>query len=148
MGTHYSGTKKETAALDAYIKLIRATEELKWRVNSNLTKYGLTERQFAVMEALYYCGPLFQRDLAEKLQKTGGNITLVVDNLEKQNLVKREKNDSDRRFYSILLTKKGRHLIEKMLPECLNMVVQEMSVLTIEEQKELGRICKLLGVKE
>lgn len=148
MGTHYSGSKKEAAALDAYIKIIRATEELKWRVNSGLSKYGLTERQFAVVEALYYCGPLFQRDLAEKLQKTGGNITLVIDNLEKQNLVKRTKNKTDRRFYSILLTQKGRHLVEKMLPECLNLVVEEMSVLTLEEQKELGRICKLLGVKE
>jgi MarR family 2-MHQ and catechol resistance regulon transcriptional repressor len=148
MGTHYSGSKKEATALDAYIKLIRATEELKWRINSTLSKYGLTERQFAVMEALHYCGPLFQRDLAEKLQKTGGNITLVIDNLEKQSLVKREKNKNDRRFYSILLTKKGRNLVEKMLPECQNMVVQEMSILSLDEQKELGRICKLLGVKE
>ncbi|MDP4115693.1 MAG: MarR family transcriptional regulator [Bacteroidota bacterium] len=148
MGTHYPGSKKEVAALNAYIKLVRATEKLVVKINSNLAKSGITERQFAVLEALFFCGPLYQRDLAKKLQKSGGNITLVVDNLEKQKLVSRKKNNTDRRFYSILLTPKGKLLIEKILPEYLQFIVDEMAVLTSEEQQELDRLCKLLGVRE
>ena len=96
MGTHYKGTKKEINALDTYIKLIRSSESVRTRINEFIIKKGLTEIQFSALDALYYLGPLNQKELGNTLLRSGGNITLIIDNLEKQRLVKRERGE-DRR---------------------------------------------------
>ena len=146
MGTHYKGTKKETGALNVYIKLIRAAESLRSRVISSLSKSGLTESQFGVLDALYYLGPLNQRELGIKIMKSGGNITMVVDNLEKQGLVRRERGVRDRRLFTVHLTKQGTDLIEKIFPDILKSIINKTAVLTEEEQAELQRMCRMIGL--
>ena len=148
MGTHYKGTKKETGALNVYIKLIRAAESLRSRVISSLSKSGLTESQFGVLDALYYLGPLNQRELGIKIMKSGGNITMVVDNLEKQGLVRRERGVRDRRLFTVHLTKQGTDLIEKIFPDILKSIINETAVLNEEEQVELQRLCRMIGLSQ
>lgn len=148
MGTHYKGTKKEILFLNSYIKLIRAAEAINYRMNTELSKSNLTESQFGVLEALLHLGPLCQKDLGNKLLKSGGNITMVIDNLEKRGLVKRERGEKDRRFFSIHLTKQGKNLIEKLFPQHLNFIINQMDVLSDDEHSELQRLCKKIGLKE
>lgn len=147
MATNFKGTEKEANALDVYIKLIRASESLSSRINSVLDKKGLTISQFAVMDVLYNLGPLSQKDLGKKILRSGGNITMVIDNLEKQSFVERERSQEDRRFFIIHLTKKGKKFFAKIFPIFLNSVVNEFSVLTVKEQIEFQRMCKLIGLK-
>jgi len=116
MGTKYKGQKKEVSALDTYIKIIRATETIRAEVVNSLSEFNITENQFYCLDAIYHLGPLTQKELGKKLSRSGGNITLVVDNLEKNNLAKRKKDENDRRKYRIHLTKKGKDLIVKVLP--------------------------------
>lgn len=104
--------------------------------------------QFGVLEALYHLGPLAQCELAKKLLKTGGNVTMVVDNLEKCELVKRERSQSDRRFVTVALTTKGRRLISRILPRQVAAIVEELSILSDTEQQELDRLCRKLGLKQ
>jgi MarR family 2-MHQ and catechol resistance regulon transcriptional repressor len=52
-------------------------------VHRVLAEPKLTISQFGVLEALYHKGPLCQRDIASKILKSTGNITLVIVNLEK-----------------------------------------------------------------
>ena len=148
MGTRYLGTPDEVLALDTYIKLVRATESVSNRIHRHLAEHDLTVSQFGVLEALFHIGTLYQRDLAEKLLKSGGNMTLVIDNLEKRELVKREREVEDRRCIKVSLTPKGDRLIREIFPDHVAAVVQEMSILTISEQEELGRLCRRLGKKE
>lgn len=148
MGTHYKGSNKEINALDSYIKLLRAAETVSARVNASLIKKGLTESQFAVLEALYHLGPQCQKDIGKKLLRSGGNITLVVDNLEKQELVKRARSETDRRFFTVHLTDKGKSLIEELFPDQLKLIVEEMSVLSEKEQSEFQSLCKKIGIKD
>src|SRR6266581_6980244 len=97
--------KKSTyRALNTYTKLMRAAESVTSRVHRVLATPKLTISQFGVLEALYHKGPLCQRDIASKILKSSGNITLVIDNLEKQNLVKRERTSADRRYLTVRLT--------------------------------------------
>ena len=96
MGTHHQGPLHEIRALDAYIKLMRAAESISARIHRHLQEADLTVGQFAVLEALFHLGPLYQRDLCEKLLKSGGNITMVVDNLEKRGLVTRQRPEHNR----------------------------------------------------
>lgn len=146
MGTHYQGTTEEVIALDLYIKLVRAADSVTARVNRHLAEVNLTISQFGVLEALYHLGPLHQCELAEKILKSGGNLTLVIDNLSKRELVERERDENDRRYITVHLTEAGRALIADLFPRHVQGVVREVGALTQEEQVELAALCRRLGL--
>ncbi|HEX5324093.1 MAG TPA: MarR family transcriptional regulator [Capsulimonadaceae bacterium] len=135
-------------ALGTYVKLIRAAESATGRIHRHLAGSRITTSQFGVLEALLHLGPLCQKDLAEKILKSSGNLTLVIDNLERQGLVTRKRSPEDRRFVTITLTKKGLWLIAELFPLHEQAVAREFSVLTGAEQEELGRLCRKLGKQE
>lgn len=139
---------KETyRALNAYTKLMRAAESVASRVHRVLAEPKLTISQFGVLEALYHKGPLCQRDIAAKILKSTGNITLVIDNLEKQGLVRRERDNEDRRYLTIHLTEAGTSLITRIFADVEAEIVTEMASLDKNEQELLGILCKKLGKK-
>lgn len=109
---------------------------------------GLTISQFGVLEALHHKGPLCQRDIAAKILKSTGNITLVIDNLEKQGMVKRERTSEDRRYLTVRLTAQGEKLIATAFANVEAAIVTEMSALAADELEDLGRLCKKLGLRE
>lgn len=147
MGTSYKGSKSEVVTLNAFIKLMRATESLNNRLNRHLSDVNLTVSQFGTLEMLLHLGPLNQRMIGEKLLKSGGNITMVIDNLEKQGYVVRKKDPDDRRAVLIHLRPKGKRLIEGFFPKHLEKIKEEFSVLSDEEKKTLADICKKLGTQ-
>jgi len=110
MPTHYRGSTEERAALDAYIKLMRAAESVTARLEPLMRAADLTVGQFGALEALLHLGPLCQRDLGRKLLRSGGNTTVVVGNLARRGLVRRTRRSDDRRFITVTLTDKGRRL--------------------------------------
>ncbi len=124
---------------------MRAAESFTSRAHKHLEAAGLTFSQFAVMDALYHLGPLHLKQLAGKILKTSGNLTMVVGNLEKRGLVLRKQQASDRRFFSVHLTDKGRSAFEQVFPRHVQILVSEMSSLDAAEQEELGRLCRKLG---
>ena len=135
-------------ALNSYTKLMRAAETVTGRVSRTMSAAGLTISQFGVLEALHHKGPLCQRDIAAKILKSTGNITLVVDNLEKQGLVKRERTSEDRRYLTVRLTGKGEALIGTAFADVEAAIITEMSALAADEQEILGRLCKKLGLRK
>jgi len=146
MGTRHRGTIDEINALNAFIKLQRAAESVSTRVHAVLPN-GLTITQFGVLEALHHIGPLCQGELAEKLLRSGGNLTLVVDNLEKAGYVARERDPADRRFVVVKLTETGTKFIGDIFPRVLANVTREMNVLSSTELFDLGRLCKKIGLR-
>lgn len=148
MGTSYTGSSSEISTLNAFIKLMRASESINMRLNRHLSDVNLTTSQFGTLEVLHHLGPLNQRSIGEKLLKSGGNITMVIDNLEKQGYVVRKKDPSDRRAVLIHLTKEGERFINQFFPKHLDRIKEEFSVLTEEEKKTLADICKKLGLKK
>ena len=148
MPTHYQGDPKEVQALDTWIKLTRAYESLNTRLHRRGSTGSLTDTQFGVLEVLHHLGSMPQCDLAAKLLKSSGNITMVIDNLEKRGLVRREADANDRRVSRIVLTAAGSQLIEEIFPQHAAAVSQEFAVLSREEQEVLGRLLRKLGKKE
>jgi MarR family 2-MHQ and catechol resistance regulon transcriptional repressor len=146
MPTHFSGSAREVRALDTFIKLSRAVETVMGRLATALNKEGMTASQLAVLEALLHLGPLSQRDLGRKLLRSNPNVTAVLDNLEKQGLVKRERSTDDRRLVNVSLTREGRRRIETVFPAHARRIAELMGALTPEEQEQLARLCKKLGV--
>jgi MarR family transcriptional regulator, 2-MHQ and catechol-resistance regulon repressor len=148
MSTRYPGTPTERRALDAYIKLARAAESVSARLAGGIADAGLTPSQLGVLDALRHLGPLCQKELGEKLLKSSGNMTLVIDNLEKRRLVRRERSAADRRYTTVHLTEAGGALVDGFLPGHVAAVTREMAALTPEEQEELARLCRKLGLAE
>ena len=147
MPTHFSGAPEEVRALDTWIKLTRAVDSFGARLAAHGTCREVTISQFGVLEALHHLGPLRQGEISAKLLRSGGNITLVVDNLEARGLVRRDRDVHDRRVVTVSLTETGETLIAELFPQHLRAIVEEMSVLTAEEQETLGRLCRKLGKK-
>jgi len=147
MGTKYQGTKDEVRALNTYIKLQRAAETSLNRTTRLLSDHNLTLSQFAVLEALYHLGQMSQVDLANKLLKSTGNMTSVLKGMEKRDLIHRERSETDNRYMEVTLTDSGRNLIAGYFPQHVALIVEDMSALTTDEQEELARICKKLGLQ-
>ena len=145
MGTHFKGTKKEVTALNTFIKLTRASETLTSKLKLSLDSCGLSEGQFAALDVLYHLGSISQKKLGTKLFKSGGNITMVVDNLEKVGFVQRKRNKEDRRYIMVELTSKGKKKIEETMPAQIQLISTMLSTLSKGEQKDLQSLCKKLG---
>ena len=147
MAARFQGNEKEMRALNTYVKLMRAAESMTTRAHEHLSSTGLTISQFGVLEALYHRGPLSQKEIGQKILRSSGNITMVIDNLEKRSLVRRKRDQHDRRSFIVHLTEAGYKLIRKIFPPHAAVISSELSVLTAAEQKTLGALCKKLGLK-
>jgi MarR family 2-MHQ and catechol resistance regulon transcriptional repressor len=146
MATRHRGSARETLALDAYIALMRAAESVTARTHGHLAGAKLTLGQFGALEALHHLGPLRTTELARKLLRSPGNMTTVLDNLEKGGLVRREQESSDRRCTTVSITPRGSALMRDVFPRHVAGMTRELGVLTRREQEELKRLCRKLGV--
>lgn len=147
MGTRFNGSKKTLDALNSYIKLIRSAESLSAKINLKLNENGLTESQFGVLDSLFHLGPMKQKEIGKKILKSGGNITMVINNLERRDLVQRKKGEKDKRQFIIHLTLKGKNLFQDLLPNIVKKIKKHFDILSKEEQKELQRLCKIVGLQ-
>ena len=136
---------QESQILKLYTRLMRATNAVKEKLHRHLLDHKLSISQFGVIEALYHLGPLCQKDIGDKILKTSGNITLVIDNLEKRKLVNREKDPDDRRRMTVRLTASGHELIEKIFPDHSKIAHKVFSVLEPKELQSLSVLLKKLG---
>ncbi|WP_425147953.1 MarR family winged helix-turn-helix transcriptional regulator [Deinococcus sp.] len=146
MATRYRGTEAQRAALDAYIKIWRAAHAMELRANRHLADHHLTISQFGVLEALYHLGPLSQRHLADKILRSSGNLTMVIDNLERGDLVQRERSSKDRRIMLVSLTPGGLTLIETLLPLHVQKIEQVFAALSPDELSQLAALSRRLGL--
>src|SRR5271169_1699031 len=101
---------QQRLALATYVRLMRAANASRNYAARHLGGTALTLTQFAVLEALYHLGPMSLSDIAHKVLTTGGNLTLVVGNLEKSGLARRQNCPEDRRVLIVVLTAKGKAL--------------------------------------
>jgi MarR family 2-MHQ and catechol resistance regulon transcriptional repressor len=147
MPTHFTGSRAEMRTLNTFIKLTRCTNSLLARLAERNTIGDLTYSQFAVLEALYHLGSLTQGDISTKVLKSGSNMTTVIDNLERDGFVRRERDVNDRRVIRVHLTEAGTRKVEAVLPGHVAALVEEFSVLSASEQETLGALCKKLGTR-
>lgn len=140
-----SWSDREEASLRLWIALARCYSTVAREVSTRIGDYGLTTAQFGVLEALYHLGPLSLGELAEKLLVTGGNITYVMDRLEEQGLVFRDRSGPDRRVVTARLTDDGAALVREVFPGHAEFIAELTEGLTGPEQRELRRLLKKWG---
>ncbi|MBU3100069.1 MULTISPECIES: MarR family winged helix-turn-helix transcriptional regulator [Clostridium] len=131
--------------LKALIALSRCTHDVHKKEYKTIKGGGLTVSQFAVLEILYHKGDLRISEIMDKILSTGGNMTVVIDNLAKVNLVKRCSDPKDRRVNLISITEEGRNLISNIFPKHIKNINEIFSNLTSEEKINLISLLKKLS---
>jgi MarR family 2-MHQ and catechol resistance regulon transcriptional repressor len=101
-------------------------------------QYGLTTAKFDIIAHLGIAPEgLNQCDLARRLLVSRGNISGVIDRMEKDGLIIREREKDDRRYYRVKLSEKGKKIFRRVVPEHEENIEKLFSVLTEEEKREL-----------
>src|SRR4029079_11255785 len=96
-------------ALRIWLRLLTCTQMIERRVRSRLReRFATTLPRFDLMAQLErHPGGLKMNELSRMLMVTGGNVTAIVDQLEKEGLVERRDEPDDRRAFRIRLTRSG-----------------------------------------
>lgn len=78
--------------------------------------------------------------LSRRLLVTAGNLTGLVDRAERDGVVERRTDPSDRRLSRVFLTEKGRELVQALLPKHAHYVSELLGGLDPGDRRELRRI--------
>lgn len=108
---------------------------LRARFGASLARFDLMAHLYAAPEGLTMGA------LTRRLFVSGGNVTGLVDRLEKEGLVAREVDAADRRIYRVALTPSGRALFKDMAEEHESWVSELLSGM---DPAEMGRATGLL----
>ncbi len=139
--------EKETSFREVmlWVRLAMTFNVLYHEIKMELSKEKLTVPQLDIISCLDRSKGLPLSELAERLLVTGGNITGIIDRLERDGYVYRERDKKDRRVVRALLTEKGFDLYKSFLPRYKEVMRKINSVLTTEERQQLQRLLKKLG---
>ena len=138
--------QKADLALSLWVKLARASATFSRLTGKDIERYGLTQPQFGVVELLGHLGPVTIGEVTKKMLVTGGCVTVILDNLEKEGLVERMRSTEDRRVIKVQLTEKGQGLFKNVFGQHAERVLQLASVLTEDEQNQLSGLLRKLGL--
>jgi MarR family 2-MHQ and catechol resistance regulon transcriptional repressor len=137
---------EDTSGVHVWLVLMKAYRALTAHAEKslNLTRAGLGDSDFRVLEALLHKGSLPVNTIGPKVWLTPGAISVAVDRLAEKELVKRKYTD-DRRVRLVELTGNGRALITKTFRKHAAAMEEAAGVLSKEERLTLLRLLKKLG---
>ena len=129
-------------ALRIWLRLLTCTQLIERQVRSRLRgQFDTTLPRFDLMAQLgRHREGLKMNELSRLLMVTGGNVTAIVDQLEKEGLVERLDEPADRRAFRIRLTKSGEKTFADMARAHEEWVVELLAGLSRRDQEELLRL--------
>jgi DNA-binding MarR family transcriptional regulator len=132
------------ASLRLWLRLLSCTNQIEGHIRQSLqSQFDTTLPRFDLMAQLERTPQgLKMSELSQRMMVTGGNVTGITDGLEREGLVVREVDPSDRRVYRVKLTADGKRLFRKMAAEHEQWVVQLFAPLSSDKKKHL---MELLG---
>lgn len=116
LGHEARAVASDHATLKLWLRMLSCTTQIETEIRRRLRKrFGVSLARFDYMAQLYRKPDgLKMRDLSSHLMVTGGNVTGLTDELEREQLVAREASPTDRRAWIVRLTPKGRRSFESM----------------------------------
>jgi DNA-binding MarR family transcriptional regulator len=144
LGHEARAGSSDHAALRLWLRLLSCTTQIESEIRRRLrTQFGVTLARFDYMAQLYrHKDGLKMRDLSRYLMVTGGNVTGLTDDLERDGLVAREASPADRRAWILRLTPKGRRAFEAMAEEHERWILELFASL---DAKALAQLHAQLG---
>jgi DNA-binding MarR family transcriptional regulator len=132
----------DPSALKTCVVLLRTGSDLLTAFETFLGKHGLSQGRFLTLIVMNRTPDeeINPSSLAEKVGVTRATMTGLLDGLEKNSLLDRVAHPEDRRKLGIRLTKKGRQLLDEMLPGYYDYIAKLMVNLTENERQNLGSL--------
>jgi len=124
-----------------WLRMIKISQKITKAAEEPLREANITAPQMQVLVRLYRKNGQIQQTLAENLHVTKGNISQLIEKLEKNSLVERHKEGRKTRIF---LTDFGFETIEKLLPSHDEFIEKKFSSLTPDEQEQLMHLLSKL----
>jgi len=142
MDREFIARRGDHSALRIWLRLLTCTQIIERRVRSGLREeFGTTLPRFDLMAQLErHREGLKMNELSRLLMVTGGNVTAIVDQLEKEGQVERLDDSADRRAFRIRLTRAGEKSFTEMARAHEQWVVELLAGLTSRERDELLKL--------
>ena len=142
MDREFIARRGDHSALRIWLRLLTCTQLIERRVRSGLREeFGTTLPRFDLMAQLErHPEGLRMNELSRLLMVTGGNITAIVDQLEKEGQVERLDDSADRRAFRIRLTRSGEKSFLEMARAHEQWVVELLGGLSRKEHDELLKL--------
>ncbi len=126
------------AVIYLYTESRRITKELARRAD-------LTGPQLTVLKLLEQFGGLSLSGLSERIRAQNSTVTGIIDRMEREALVVRERSKEDRRVVYIRLTDKGRELAREIPVEPMEIFRSALESLTADDMRTLLRVMTKLA---
>ena len=135
------------AAVIAMLGIKQAAENIQSSIMDVLTReYRLSEGKFCTLIVLHQnLEGIAPSMLASKVGVTKATVSVMLQRMEREELVHIRSDEQDGRGKIVMLTEKGRRFMDDILPAHYLRVTELMGKLTEEEQGELGRLLKKLS---
>ena len=142
MDREFIARRDDHSALRIWLRLLTCTQIIERRVRSGLREeFATTLPRFDLMAQLErHREGLKMNELSRLLMVTGGNITAIVDQLEKEGQVERLDDSADRRAFRIRLTRSGEKSFLEMARAHEQWVVELLGGLSRKEHDELLKL--------
>ena len=104
---------------EALLSVLRTAALIEHRVNEVLRPHGITELQYNVLRILRGAGPtgLCGREISERLVSQVPDVSRLLDRMEAMQLLRRERDDADRRHVTARITPRGLRMLDETTPE-------------------------------
>ena len=135
-----TGLTDEThESLRLWLRLLTCSHLIENHVRKSLAaRFKTTLPRFDLMAQLErFPKGLQMGELSRRMLVTGGNVTGIVDQLERAGLIVRTEDQADRRAYLVKFTKDGRRLFGQMAIEHESWIVNLFSGIPKREQRAL-----------
>lgn len=139
-----------TVEHEALMNLFLANNCLKKRIDDVCLRFGITSAQYNVLRILRGVSPdgYPRCEIIPRMIDQAPDVTRIIDNLEKLDLIVRLNSREDRRLSITKITKKGLDLLQKM-EEDIEAVNRSMNdSLTKAEIRQLSELCEKLYIFE
>lgn len=136
-------------SLKVWLRLLSCSTQIETEIKKRLrAEFGMTLARFDYLAQLHrHPGGLRMSALSRFLMVTGGNVTGLTDELEKEALVERVSEPEDRRSFRVSLTKKGVRLFEKIAAVHETWVVDIFAAMSPPQRTQLHDLLGRLRVQ-
>lgn len=134
----------ESTLQESLLNLLVAAGYVRERFDRICAEHGLTNGQFNVLRILRGAHPSgYPRcEIANRMLERAPDVTRLIDKLEQQGFVERERSDEDRRLSISRITQTGLDLLERMDPEIQAQHEFFAERISLRDRRELSRICE------
>jgi DNA-binding MarR family transcriptional regulator len=132
----------DVASIETCLAFLHTTADVYQALDVHFARYGLSRGKFTLLMQLYLADEkgLTPSECAQRADVTKATITGLLDGLERDGLVRRLPDITDRRMLRLQLTDKGRDLLSQMLPDHFCRTTDLMANLTDSEKKTLIKL--------